>query len=37
MIAIMVPIIPISIAIKEFTELHAAVIETKPANGPRIT
>ena len=34
-IAIMLPIIPIIIANNEFTELHAAVIATNPARGPR--
>ena len=33
--AIILPIIPIKIANNEFTELHAAVIETNPASGPR--
>ena len=33
----MVPIIPIKIARREFTELQAAVIDTNPAKGPRTT
>ena len=36
-IATILPMIPIIIANIEVTELHDAVIETKPARGPKIT
>ena len=36
-IATILPMIPMIIANIEVTELHAAVIETKPARGPKIT
>ena len=36
-IAIMDPIIPTRIAVREVIELHPAVIETNPAKGPSIT